>query len=132
MKKPDIVVWSEELGYYAKKLSYATDLGAPVIKVDDIAGWKKSNVVKANKQLESEFKDLMKRLEDLQNDYRWSELIYKAKYDFEPVLDTPYYLYCNNDGIFYLSLISPNEWKTCPSFFGTFLLDSSRVWKKID
>jgi len=40
-KKPDIVVWSEEKGYYAKELIYGTNLGAPVITVDDVKGWRK-------------------------------------------------------------------------------------------
>ncbi len=39
-KKPDIVVWDEEKGYYAKNLPYASDLGAPAIKVDDVKGWR--------------------------------------------------------------------------------------------
>ena len=39
-KKPDNVVYSEERGYYSKLLPYATNVGAPVIRVDDVASWK--------------------------------------------------------------------------------------------
>ncbi|PWJ97494.1 hypothetical protein BC749_107296 [Flavobacterium araucananum] len=38
--KPDNIVFSEEYGYNARLLPYATSVGAPVIKADDLAGWK--------------------------------------------------------------------------------------------
>lgn len=34
-KKPELVVWSEERGYYAGQLTYGSNLGAPAIKLDD-------------------------------------------------------------------------------------------------
>ena len=50
-KKPDLAVWSEQKGYYAKTLTYGTDLGAPVIKMDNVGGWKQAQVEKINKNL---------------------------------------------------------------------------------
>ena len=35
-KKPDLVVWNEEKGYYAKELTYGRNIGAPAIKLDDV------------------------------------------------------------------------------------------------
>ena len=39
-KKPDNIVYSEEQGYNASLLPYATTVGAPVIKIDDVVAWK--------------------------------------------------------------------------------------------
>ena len=39
-KKPDLVVWDEEKGYYSKELSYGSNVGAPAIKLEDVGGWK--------------------------------------------------------------------------------------------
>jgi hypothetical protein len=37
---PDNIVYSKEQGYNASFLPYATSVGAPIIKVDDVAAWK--------------------------------------------------------------------------------------------
>ena len=47
-KKPDIIVWSEERGYYTKELTYGSNVGAPVIKVDDVIGWRQREVSNVN------------------------------------------------------------------------------------
>ena len=39
-KKPDNIVYTDEKGYNASFLPYATSVGAPIIKVDDVAAWK--------------------------------------------------------------------------------------------
>ena len=38
-KKPDLVVWDEEKGYYARELTYGSNVGAPVIKADNVSTW---------------------------------------------------------------------------------------------
>jgi hypothetical protein len=55
-KKPDLVVWTEEKGYYAKGLEYGTDLGAPAIKLDNVVGWKQIQSEKVNKIFAKKFK----------------------------------------------------------------------------
>lgn len=132
MKKPDIIVWDEQKGWYASKLPYGSDLGAPVIKADDIVGWKQSGVTKANNYFEAKYNEIKQRYEQLVAEFKWTELLYKAKYNFEPIIDHPYYLYCDEQGEFFLSLISPLEWKTSPTFVGCFKLDDKHKWQKID
>ena len=130
-KKPDIVVWSEQRGYYAKQLPYATDLSAPVIKPEDVTSWKQSGVAKANHRLGSRFEDLKQEYNRLVEEYTWNEVLYKAKYSFEPVIGKTYHLYSDGGGLF-LSLISPEEWRTAPDFLGSFSLDSDNLWKKVN
>jgi hypothetical protein len=131
-KKPDIIVWDEERGYYAKSLSYGTNLGAPVIKEDDIVGWKKSNVIRANKYFESKFEELKNEFQKLMDDYNWTDMIYKSKYNFEPIIGNSYHLYIDDNGETFLSIISPNEWKKEMEYVGEFKLDSKNKWEKIN
>jgi hypothetical protein len=128
-KKPDIVVWDEERGWYASKLSYGSNVGAPAILPDDVDGWKLTNVKRANDYFKTRFDDLKKEYEKLIDEYRWSELVYTAKYNFEPVIGKSYYLYNDDSGAF-LSLISPDEWNTKSEFIGTFRMDAQHKWEK--
>lgn len=130
-KKPDIVVWDEERGWYASKLSYGSNVGAPAIRPDDVEGWKLTNVKRANDYFKTRFDDLKKEYEKLIDEYRWSELVYTAKYNFEPVIGKSYYLYNDASGAF-LSLISPDEWNTKSEFIGTFRMDAQHKWEKCD
>ena len=130
-KKPDIIVWDEERGWYASKLSYGSNVGAPAIRPDDVEGWKLTNVKRANDYFKTRFDDLKKEYEKLIDEYRWSELVYTAKYNFEPVIGKSYYLYNDDSGAF-LSLISPDEWNTKSEFIGTFRMDAQHKWEKCD
>ena len=47
-KYPDNVVWSEEKGYYAHLLPYATNVGAPVIIPENVSIWKNEKILKTN------------------------------------------------------------------------------------
>ena len=128
-KKPDIIVWDEERGWYASKLTYGSNVGAPAIRPDDVDGWKLTNVKRANDYFKTRFDDLKKEYEKLIDEYRWSELVYTAKYNFEPVIGKSYYLYNDDSGAF-LSLISPDEWNTKSEFIGTFRMDAQHKWEK--
>jgi hypothetical protein len=57
-KRPDNVVYSDEKGYYAQILPYASNVGAPVIKVNDVASWKVNGINRVNKDIASKFQDL--------------------------------------------------------------------------
>ena len=130
-KKPDLVVWSEEKGYYSKELTYGTNLSAPPIKIDNVTLWKESNVSKLNRYFETKFEDLKAEYSKLMEEYRWNDLLYRAKYSFEPVLGETYYLYTDNSGQLFLSLIDPNQWRNHPEFFGAFRLDSKNKWERV-
>ena len=125
-ERPDNVVHSEEKGYHARLLPYATSVGAPVIKVDNLVSWKSSSIHKVNKEFEQKFVELKTQYENLMREYEWNELVYNAKFSFEPVIGEIYHLYLGNDGLPFLSLIAPQEWNK--EHLGTFKLNSDKKW----
>ena len=80
--KPDNVVFSAEHGYNARLLPYGTSVGAPVIKTDDLAGWKNMGINKVNKEFESKFNELKKQYHDIIQEFQWNELVYNARFSF--------------------------------------------------
>ncbi len=122
MKKPDNVADNPGL------LPYGSNIGAPSIKIDNIDGWKKFNVLKVNKELNTRFEELKNGYLKLIEEYEWNQLVYSAHYNFEPIIGEIYHLYRKNNKIF-LSLIQPEEWTL--EFLGSFKLDSNNKWVKI-
>jgi len=128
-KKPDNVVWNEEEGYNANILPYASNVGAPAIKMDDIGGWKNQQVVKVNHQIKTRFEELKEEYNKLVDEFNWNQLIYNSKYSFLPIIGQTYHLYLNKEEKPFLSLIGPNEWNQ--QFIGSFKLDSTEKWLKV-
>jgi hypothetical protein len=125
-QKPDNIVFSEKEGYNASLLSYATNIGAPAIKMDDVVSWKSRGISNVNKEFENKFDELKMQYLALMKEYEWNELVYNAKFSFEPVIGEIYHLYKGDDGIDFLSLISPQEWNK--EHIGTFKLNSNKKW----
>lgn len=125
-KIPDNVVFSEEKGYHANILPYATTVGAPVIKTDDVVAWKNRSIHNVNKEFENKFNELKLQYQKLMEEYEWNELVYNAKFSFEPVIGEIYHLYTGHDGVNFLSLISPQEWNK--EHIATFKLNSDKKW----
>ncbi len=124
--KPDNIVYSETEGYNASILPYATNVGAPVIRVDDLVSWKSRGISNVNKEFESKFNELKAQYQSLVEEFEWNELVYNAKFSFEPVVGEVYHLYRSKDGSYFLSLIGPNEWNR--EHVGTFKLNSDKKW----
>jgi len=124
--KPDNIVFSDDKGYNASLLPYSTNVGAPVIKIDDVVSWKSRGISNVNKQFENKFNELRIQYEHLMKEYEWNELVYNSKFSFEPVIGEIYHLYLGEDGINFLSLISPLEWNK--EHIGTFQLNSDKKW----
>lgn len=120
-KKPDQVVDNPGI------MPYTTNVGAPAIRKEDIELWKQRAVVKVNHQLKTRFDELKKQYEQLVDEAYWNDLVYNAKYSFEPIIGETYHLYYKNDEPF-LSLISPDEWDK--PFIGSFTLDTNNKWIK--
>lgn len=128
-KKPDNIVYSDELGYHANILPYGTNIGSPSIKMEDIDGWKYRGVLKVNKQIKTKFDELKDEYRKLVEEYQWNELVYKSKFGYEPVIGEIYHLYIGNDGGVFLSMIGPDEWnREC---IGSFRLGSDQKWIKV-
>lgn len=122
-KKPDNV--SDNPGV----LPYGSNVGAPAIVVNDIQHWKEPRIISVNQQFEDKFLELKKKYEKLIEEYNWNELVYKAKFSFEPVIGKVYHLYYNKEGNIFLSLISPTEWKF--EHIGSFKYNYDNKWIKI-
>jgi hypothetical protein len=129
-QKPDNVVFSNQEGYNASRLPYSTNVGAPIIKINDVVSWKNRGISTVNKEFENKFNELKIQYENLMQEYEWNELVYNAKFSFEPVIGEIYHLYRGNDGIHFLSLITPQEWNH--EHIGTFKLNSDKKWIVLD
>jgi len=92
-ERPDNVVYSDEKGYNASLLTYSTNVGAPVIKMDDVVSWKSRGISNVNKQFENKFNEIKLQYESLMKEYEWNELVYNSKFSFEPVIGEIYHLY---------------------------------------
>ena len=56
-KKPDNIVWDEETQKYnASLLPYATNVSAPVIKLDDVGAFKERGVNRVQKSFNAKYK----------------------------------------------------------------------------
>ena len=97
-KIPDNIVFSEENGYNANVLAYPTNVGAPAIKMDNVVDWKNIGISNVNKEFESKFNELKAEYEKLMEEYEWNEILYNAKYSFEPIIGEIYHLYLAKDG----------------------------------
>jgi hypothetical protein len=128
-KKPDLVVWNEEEGYYQKGLTYGTDLNAPAISMENITGWKQANAGLANKNFKTKFAELKAAYDQLVEEVNVNEMVYASKYSFTPIMGEVYHLYRKADGTLFLSLIEPNSWKQ--EFVGSFRLDTNHKWCRI-
>ncbi|MFM9825996.1 DUF2452 domain-containing protein [Flavobacterium sp.] len=125
-ERPDLVVYSDEKGYNASSLNYATSVGAPVIKMDNVVAWKSRGIQNVNKEFESKFNELKQEYDKLIAEFQWNELVYNAKFSFEPVVGEIYHMYIGDDHIHFLSLIAPNEWNK--EYIATFRLNSDKKW----
>ena len=123
MEKPDNV--SDNPGL----LPYGSNVGAPAIQVVNIEHWKEPRVLNVNKQFEDRFEQLKKEYQKLIDEYKWNDLVYKSKFNFEPVIGDTYHLYDDGKGDIFLSLITPSEWNK--THIGSFTLNSERKWIKI-
>lgn len=129
-KKPDLVVWSEERGYYPRELTYGSNLGAPAIKVDNVAGWKLSNIQNVNSEFQARYEELMVEAKKLKEEYEWNELIYsRVEYTFQPTVGQIYHLYRRRNESMFLSIIDPGSWSM--EYIGSFRLESTNKWNKI-
>ena len=123
-KKPDNV--SDNPGL----LPYGSNVGAPAIQVSNIEHWKEPRVSDVNKQFQERFEGLKNDYQKLIEEYKWNDLVYKAKFNFEPVIGKIYHLYYSTDGTTFLSLIQPNEWNR--EHIGSFKYNHDNKWIKYD
>jgi hypothetical protein len=128
--RPDSVVWDIEKGYYAKELTYGSNIGAPSIKIEDVKGWKQIQANNANKQFKTKYEELKGEFKKLIDEVTWNDIVYSSNYNFIPIIGETYHLYVREDDSMFLSLISPDNWNK--KYVGSFKLDSSQKWIKVE
>jgi hypothetical protein len=130
-KKPDQVVYNEESGRYDAFLKpYPTNVGAPSISMIDSVAWKQVSARKANAQLKSSFEEVKDEYRKLLQKLEVNELVYNAKFTFEPIVGNTYHLYRNVTGAPFLSILSPEECNF--DFINSFRLSADRLWEVTD
>ena len=79
--------------------------------------------------METKFNELKEEYLKLVEEFQWNELVYEAKFAYEPVIGEVYHLFVGSDGNPFLSLIGPDEWNR--EHIGSFRLNSEQKWIKI-
>ena len=129
-KKPDYVVFDGETqSYHGKLLPYSSSVSAPKITPPDITSWKNSHIVSANNQFKAKYEAIQKEYNLMMQAYEYNDLVYGAKFNFEPIVGKIYHLYKANDESTFLSLIAPNECNF--EHLGTFVLGPDKIWEKL-
>ena len=130
-KKPDQIVFNEDTQRYDASLKpYATNVGAPAIQVSDNSTWKNRNILKANKQIQAKYIELKAAYDKMMIELEYNNLVYNARYNFEPIVGETYHLYRDKNEKPFLSIIAPSDCNF--DFIGSFELNSEFVWKKVN
>lgn len=131
-KRPDNVVFDEESqSYNANLLPYGTNIGAPSITTNNLSTWKNRGITSYNHILKSKIEKIKDEYAELVEEYKANEILYKAKYEFEPIIGEVYHLYeKDNKDENFLSMIPPDTWNR--THLGSFKLNSEKVWVKLD
>ena len=129
-KKPDLVVFDSETQQYDAAIKpYGTSASSPVIKPLNTATWRNDGVDRVNKQFKSKFDELKKEYEAMMEQFEYNDLVYNAKFNFEPIIGEVYYLYNNKNEESFLSIIQPDQCNF--NYLGSFRLNSQKMWEKL-
>lgn len=130
-KKPDLVVFNEESQQYDAALKpYGTSASSPVIKPLNTASWKNDGIQRVNKQFKSKFDEVKAQYEELMRKFQYNDLVYNAKFSFEPIFGENYHLYNNKNNEPFLSIIAPEQCSF--EYLGSFRLNTDKMWEKIE
>ena len=130
-KKPDNVVFDTETQKYDAALKpYATSVGAPVITTTDTLAWKNRSINKINHKVKTKYLEIKEQYEKLMQEYEYNQLIFNAKFSFEPIIGETYHLYKRDNGEVFLSLIAPHQCNF--EFLGSFYLNAEQIWQKVE
>ena len=128
-KKPDQVVFDEKSQTYNAALKpYATNVGAPAIKAIDTTRWKDKSIYKANKQLHTKYQEIKAEYDKMLEELEYNNLVYSARFNFEPIVGETYHLYKDKKNQAFLSIITPSDCNF--NHIGSFSLNSELLWKK--
>jgi hypothetical protein len=130
-KKPDLVVFNEETQKYDAALKpYGTSASSPVIQPTNTATWTADGVRRVNKILKGKFDEVRKEYDLLMEKFQYNDMLYNAKFGFEPIIGETYHLFKNNKEELFLSIIEPNQWDL--EHKGSFRLNTDKMWEKVE
>lgn len=125
MKRPDNFVEDKIVK------SYPTEIGSQNFKPDDISLFKLEKTTKIKKYYSTKFEEIANQYESLMKDIQINERLYKSNHNFEPVTGEIYNLYKKESGEEFISIISPEEWKSKFEFIGKFQFSSDGRWSEV-
>jgi len=129
-KKPDNVVFNPETNKYDAAIKpYGTSVGAPVITTTDTVAWKNRSIRKVNQKVQTKYLELKAEYEKMMAEFEYNNLIFNAKFTFEPIIGDIYHLYKRDNGETFLSIIAPNECNF--NAMGSFYLNADQIWEKV-
>lgn len=130
ISRPDNVVFNEvDKRYDAGLKAYGTNVGAPAIQVISTALWKNSHIQKVNNQFRTRYDELKASYEAMMQQLEYNNMIYNAKFNFEPIVGKTYHLYKDKDEHPFLSIIPPQECNF--NFLDSFRLNAEMIWERI-
>ncbi|SDF17396.1 DUF2452 domain-containing protein [Cellulophaga baltica] len=129
-KKPDNVVFNTDTQKYDAALKpYSTNLGAPAIQPMDTIAWKNRSINKVNHKIQTRYQELKEAYDKMMAEFDHNNLIYNAKFCFEPIIGEQYHLYSKQDGTNFLSIIAPDQCNF--ESLGSFYLNADQIWEKL-
>ena len=100
------------------------------LKPTNTATWTADGVRRVNKILKGKFEEVKKEYELLMEKFHYNDMLYNAKFGFEPIIGETYHLYKNKKEELFLSIIEPNQWDL--EHKGSFRLNSDKMWEKVE
>ena len=67
--------------------------------------------------------------EAMMEQFEYNDLVYNAKFNFEPIIGEVYYLYNDKNEESFLSIIQPDQCNF--NYLGSFRLNSQKMWEKL-
>ena len=129
-KKPDNVVYNQETQKYDAAIKpYATSVVAPVITTIDTIAWKNRSIRKVNQKVKTKYLELKAEYEKMMAEFEFNNMIFKAKFTFEPIIGDVYHLYKRDNDDTFLSIIAPDECSF--NSIGSFYLNADQIWEKV-
>lgn len=83
-------------------------------------------------EFNSRFNDIKSKFDELVDEVYWNNILYNkdiCEINITPVVNNSYYLYQKNNGKFFISIISPDEWKM-KKYIGSFKFLHTGKWLK--
>ena len=112
-------------------LPYGITPSAPSIQVPDVDLFKTTRSSAAVNHFKTKVEEIRKLYEELVMQVKVNDMVYRARYNFVPLVGQVYHLYEATPGDLFLSLIEPEKW-TKYRFVGSYRFGSNDVWEVIE